>query len=446
MKRVTILFTVLVLAMCSFYFGSEADSSHMADSSALANVEDGAKTEAKRYVERQQLEDSNINGNNIAVMSYSMEQLKQMYPAGSCWNGYWEGGIECVGYALKLCYLYNNCVSTYTYGISHSINDIKVGTMIRYKLGSYDHSIFVTKIEGNTVYYSDANYDLRGTIRWDMKTTKTELARLMAQTLNRPYDVRSHQYSTTGFILCYDKRLITYDISECEISVSDVDRYKAETEPKVVVKHNNKTLTYGKDYSYYYSSQYDDGGTIAIQGLGQYEGEVLKEYKVIRLDLNNCTASYTKTYQYTGNIINPINIVITNQYGKVVDPSLYEVDYSFYPVEPGIYKFSIWGAEEQDVYEGELVLEYRIIPRAIAECEIIYDKVVEFTGKPVYPVVEVIHGNKKLIPNVDYRVEYTDNDDVGRGKITIMAVSEKYEGKWTVEFDIYVKEQTITIH
>ena len=444
MKKRFYLILIMAIIVCGIVILIEQNVIHQDSSVAWADSEE-ASTMAGN-VGNDFVNSGYMENYDVGAMSYSMNDLKQMYPAGSKWNGEWESGVDCCGFSLRLSFLYNNCVSTFTYGISHDINDIKPGSMARYKCGAYDHSIFITGISGETVYYSDANYDLCGTIRWDMSISKSELASLMKQKLNRPYDVRSHQYSTTGFILCYDKRIITYDISECDISVSDVDRYKGQSEPTVVVTHNGKTLTKGTDYTYYYASKYDDEGTIAIQGKGNYEGEVLRDYKVIRVNLSGCTVSYTKSYQYTGDIINPENIVVTNPYGKVIDESLYYIDYSFYPVEPGTYKAYVCGSDNQDIYEGELAIEYKIVPREIMTCEVIYHKGVEFVGTEVYPSVTVIYRGTKLIQDVDYVVSYENNDSVGIGKIIITAKSSRFTGQRTVEFEIYVKEHEITIH
>lgn len=441
MKRLGILIIALMSIMLVLRLFDE-NSTHYENATIITNVQNKNRVD---NVIHQVGEDKNYS--RIENMSYSMKQLEQMYPAGSKWNEYWEGGIECVGYALRLCYLYNNNVSTFTYGISYNVDeDLKPGTMVRYRLGAYDHSIFITHIDGQDVYYSDANYDLCGTIRWGMKTTKSEIARLITQQLNRPYDVRSHQYSTRGFILCYDKRIITYNISDCDISVTNVDRYKGQTEPIVTVKNDGYTLKEGVDYSYYFAYKGDNDGTIVIQGEGNYEGEVSKKYKVVRVDLGKCKASYTNTYEYTGKIINPENIVLTNQYGKIVEPSMYDISYSFYPVEPGKYKFEICASDDCDIYDGCLELEYVIEPKHISRCRIEYDRSVEFVGKECMPKVTIYNGDKELINGTDYSISYENNGDVGVGRIVITALSDRYVGRCIEEFQIYVKEHAITIH
>lgn len=441
MKKLGILTMVLVtiiLALCSF--------GNYSTNSEKATIVTNSQAEVQANEFNQQLANSQ-DIHSVENMAYTMAQLQQMYPAGSKWDGYFEGGVECVGFSLKMCYLYNNNVSTYTYGISYNVDeDLKPGTMVRYRLGAYDHSIFITHIDGENVYYSDANYDLCGTIRWGMKTTKSEIARLITQQLNRPYDVRSHQYSTRGFILCYDKRIITYNISDCDISVTNVDRYKGQTEPIVTVKNDGYTLKEGVDYSYYFAYKGDNDGTIVIQGEGNYEGEVSKKYKVVRVDLGKCKASYTDTYEYTGKIINPENIVLTNQYGKIVESSMYDISYSFYPVEPGKYKFEICASDDCDIYDGCLELEYVIEPKHISRCRMEYDRSVEFVGKECMPKVTIYNGDKELINGTDYSISYENNGDVGVGRIVITALSDRYVGRCIEEFQIYVKEHSITIH
>ncbi len=445
-KQVIFTFLIIVIMVVFVFFTGIHDTSNNARG-ALS-----AENESRQNIKIQDSGDINIKTNSINTMAYSLSQLRQMYPPRTKWEGEWEGGIECVGYALRLCYLYNGGVSTYTFGISKDVNDLKVGTMVRYKCGAYDHSIFITGISGETVYYTDANYDLRGTIRWDLVTTKSEIARWINQPLNQVYDVKPQQYSTTGFILCYDKRIITYDISECDIYVSDVDRYKGETEPVVIVKHNGNVLLYGTHYTFYYAYRGDDGGTIVIRGEEDYEdkvnyeGEVTIKYKVIRVDLSKCTATYENRYQYTGDVINPENITVTNYYGQVVDESFYRISYSLYPIEPKVYTFKIWPADGQDIYEGYLQLEYEIVPREISKCEIIYDKSVKFTGGELTPAVKIMNNKEELILGVDYTVTYKNNIDVGVGKIIISAKRSYYIGECEMEFDIYVEDHEIFVH
>lgn len=57
-----------------------------------------------------------------------------------------------------------------TYGAS-AVDNLHAGDVVRY-LG---HSIFITGISGNNVYYTDANSDRNNTIKWDRKTTKSVL-------------------------------------------------------------------------------------------------------------------------------------------------------------------------------------------------------------------------------------------------------------------------------
>lgn len=414
-----------------------------------------------------------VSSGDISSTAYSIEALRNKFPSGMYWNhegkgkndpnsvtsipchttGYsesccnlFEGGAQCVGYALYLSYLYHNNVSTYTYGISHNISDLKVGDMVRYRLGNYDHAIFITAIDGEKVTYSDCNYDLHCRIRWGVQTTKTALSQLMSAKLNVPYDTVSHQYSTKGFILSFSKRKIIYDIQHCEVVVTNVDRYKGETEPRVTVKHEGKTLREGVDYRYFYASKFDYGGTITIQGVGDYEGSVDRDYKIIRQKLSDCTASYNTLHEYTGELVEPTNIIVKNKYGKIIDKKYYTVSYSVYPIEPGTYNIYIMAADNQDIYEDELVLVYHVIEKNISNCEFVYAKRLEFTGDEVCPRLIVKNRNKILEEGRDYTVLYKNNKAKGTALICVNAKDDRYTGSIELEYELYVKENVFVTY
>ena len=107
----------------------------------------------------------------------------------SC-NGYAPDGEElsyqCWGYADKLGYDVSGFdpqrhgepdgwVKLY---YKASLNDLKAGDIVRFnKYGNstYAHSIYVTKVDGDTVTYSDCNYDGTCVIRWDQTISKSTL-------------------------------------------------------------------------------------------------------------------------------------------------------------------------------------------------------------------------------------------------------------------------------
>ncbi|MBQ4069348.1 MAG: hypothetical protein IJC76_08855 [Lachnospiraceae bacterium] len=467
----TIIICVVIGVVVSMLYRNESNNEkYLIASSGGVNISE------QLYVSGKQIKADIVTSNVIQVQGKSISELKSMFPAGRYWNhegspsntdpysvtsspchstyydtsccNVFEGGAQCHGYALFLSYLYHGAnVSTYKYGISHNISDLQVGDVVRYRIpgSSYDHSIFVTGINGNTVYYSDCNNDLRCGIRWNLQISKSELANLISGRLNSTYDFPG-QYSETGFILSYSKRTINYDISECAIEVSNVNRYKGETEPKVTVKHEGKTLTCDTDYDYYFASKGNDGGYIMICGQGKFEGEVLKEYKIIREDLAKCkTVNFKSQYEYNGKVIEP-KVKIVDQYGRELKTNEYDVSYPVYPIEPGKYKIRITPSDTCDIYDGELEISYTITKKDIGKCSIKYEDKVEFVGIPLCPKIEIYDGEKWLCEGVHFEVSYRNNSRKGNGEIIVKGKGTFYNGEILKKFSIIVEEHEIKAH
>lgn len=65
-----------------------------------------------------------------------------------------------------------------------------------------------------------------------------------------------------------------------------------------------------------------------------------------------------------------------------------------------------------------------------------------YTGKSVKPNVSIYAGQKKLKQNVDYKLKFADNIDVGYGKILVEGIG-KYTGKKSFTFAIKPQKTTI---
>ena len=90
---------------------------------------------------------------------------------GSCGcNGFY--GIQCYGFANKLTYdMYGKLFTQWDK--DQDLSALKAGDVLR--INGDAHSIFITAVEGDTVYYADCNWGYTRLIRWDVMTTKQEL-------------------------------------------------------------------------------------------------------------------------------------------------------------------------------------------------------------------------------------------------------------------------------
>ena len=108
-------------------------------------------------------------------------------------------GWQCFGFANLIAYnIYGSYPTTVSNATSVNsgwtitratasnsyVDSIKVGDIVRYRSGtSYDHSIFITKIDGNTLYYADCNGDGDNIVHYERTISKSTLASKLVQQL-----------------------------------------------------------------------------------------------------------------------------------------------------------------------------------------------------------------------------------------------------------------------
>ena len=134
-----------------------------------------------------------------------LEEVKKLYPHGS--QKYeWKVNNAVVGWQ---CHGYARWISYYVWGTDFAngtgkgwerydstatttaINKLVPGDVLRYRTAANkdsNHSIFVTAIDGDTVYFTDCNSDGKNTIKWERSTTKSYLVEhLKMQLADRDY-------------------------------------------------------------------------------------------------------------------------------------------------------------------------------------------------------------------------------------------------------------------
>ena len=127
-----------------------------------------------------------------AQFNEKLEEVKKMYPQGSQqvdWsvNGSYVGS-QCHGYARWLSFYVwgtdfangsgKGWVRYDSTATTTAIDKLVPGDVLRYRTSANktsNHSIFVTAIDGETVYFTDCNSDGKSTIKWERSTTKSYL-------------------------------------------------------------------------------------------------------------------------------------------------------------------------------------------------------------------------------------------------------------------------------
>ena len=114
-----------------------------------------------------------------------LKSLKSQFPNGGYYSGtYYENGVakawQCFGYALE-CFQQVFGIQYYNSGFykkrDYTMGTIYAGDIVR--TGNDSHSIFITKVDGDKIYFTDANYwsEKYGPnhVRWNACLTYSEL-------------------------------------------------------------------------------------------------------------------------------------------------------------------------------------------------------------------------------------------------------------------------------
>ncbi len=142
------------------------------------------------------------------------------------------GGYQCFGFANEIAkYIFGsfpcsnmsgnniNANWTRTYG-SSAVDNLHVGDIVRYRF----HSIFITKIVGNTIYYCDANADGKNTVKYNKSTSKSSLKSLVGEKLTH------NNATTTGWVAHYkywkDANTLTINYSPNGATIPASNSYK----------------------------------------------------------------------------------------------------------------------------------------------------------------------------------------------------------------------------
>lgn len=210
----TVAMMLSVISPLSAYADDGDDVLFEDDCGYADSCDDGADEEGIHYYTEEALSGS---GDDIALASartYTLDDLRQKYPAGKYWNhvgssqnnsesytstactdhyvkradgtrgiGQYDNryygalgwATQCAGYAQQVasCYAGSDPQTWTKRTGTAAVNDLKTGDVVRYL--NDGHSIFITKVEGENVWFSDCNYGNRCIIRWDVKTTKSAI-------------------------------------------------------------------------------------------------------------------------------------------------------------------------------------------------------------------------------------------------------------------------------
>lgn len=223
----------------------------------------------------------------------------------------------------------------------------------------------------------------------------------------------------------------TYNGSEQKpvVSVTDTD--------------NNMPLTQNTDYTVTYPADAISQGTktVTIRGIGNYTGEITKDYTIGLLSLNDASVTLNEltSYIYDGNEKKPT--VKEVKVGTLVVPTIgYTVAYPEDVINTGTKTMTITGKGN---YTGAATASYTITPKNVnKEMILLSSENLIYTGSIIKPTVTVKDGSKTLIENTDYTLTNDGGKEVGTYSLTITGKGN-YTGTASRTFNIITKGASV---
>ena len=200
--------------------------------------------------------------NNYNACGYEGTGTKKCYCTNSCaascscqcgkfyLNNQYYGG-QCYGFANKMGYLVFGSIPTASWTQYNSVSNYYAGDYVRVRSGK--HSIFITKVSGNTITYVDCNNAGPCMVKWDRTITKDSLASIttyvyhlssnnltgtgtststpssepinsVVWTVNSSYltPVTAYPAATSGKVTLYNENLTAFSTSSRYISYNDL--------------------------------------------------------------------------------------------------------------------------------------------------------------------------------------------------------------------------------
>lgn len=107
-------------------------------------------------------------------MYQKFQELKKKYPEGSTWTGSYNNlSWQCMGWAETVCdYLFNE--NPRNWDKKTNWDKVCVGDHVR--INNDGHSIVITNIIGDTIYYADCNAGMTNQVHWDKTMSRATLA------------------------------------------------------------------------------------------------------------------------------------------------------------------------------------------------------------------------------------------------------------------------------
>lgn len=242
------------------------------------------------------------------------------------------------------------------------------------------------------------------------------------------------------------------DNKKTDISTLNIDEITNQTymgfkiTPDVTIMDENNTLEKNKDYILRYSNNIDVGtANIEIEGIGNYEGTAKTSFEIKPRNIAETSINDIDSYKKTGEEIKP-KVKITFGSINLKEGTDFDAIYKD-NIDVGTATITIKGIGN---FAGETTINFEIeeadsqdAKKDISGVTIsdVGDQV--YTGKVITPEVEIKDSDTYLKKDVDYKLSYENNLNIGMGKIIITGIGE-YSNTVEKEFEITKKDINFT--
>ncbi len=309
------------------------------------------------------------------------------------------------------------------HGITVNVVVPDSGYTVRYGLteGTYNQTTSPTRTDaGETVVYFQVTADGYNTYTGNEKITITQKS-----------------FRDSSITCTLNPTLFTYN--------------GQERRPTATVKDGETTLVQDRDYTITYVNNINAGiATAIIRGIGNYTGKIEKEFTITRVNIRVTPDELSKvfgqedpilTYTYSG----AVNSEIANFNGYLSrEPG---EDVGQYDITRGTLILLSAGNFNSQNYSIDFVTgkKFTITSKSLNDSQItasLDDNIFEYDGTEHKPVPTILDGSTELINEVDFRLEYTGNKNVGNGTVTAIGINN-YTG--SLSFPITVTPRRLIV-
>lgn len=210
-------------------------------------------------------------------------------------------------------------------------------------------------------------------------------------------------------------------------------------EPAPTVTFNGTPLKGGKDYTISYTNNNSEGkGTATITGIGNFSGTKTVDFEIgnfdpskenrdpVSIDDDVLVEGYVAgSFTYDGtskepkpefvyHFVNPTTGVALD-YDMVEDKDYKIVSYSN-NINAGTARIVVEGV---GAFEGQKIIYFTISPCELSDVEIADIPSAEYNKSDICPNPEIKVGDKVMIKDVDYTLEYENNRNAGKATVII---------------------------